>query len=225
MIDWFPPAGVAEPDRGLARWHGFVNLRRLARQIDGRDPSTVSHSERVADLAARLAVECGWSSRRAEQLHEAGRVHDVGKVVVPESILLAEGPLRPEEYELVKVHAPVGADVAGTVLSRAQVSWIRHHHERWDGRGYPDGLAAEEIPDGAAILGVADAWDAMTHRPWVGPPLCEDDALAECVREAGHQFAPWAVEALPAALDGSPTRERVPGLPGVPRLRLVTAVA
>jgi HD-GYP domain-containing protein (c-di-GMP phosphodiesterase class II) len=149
----------------------------------------------------------------------------VGKVVVPESILLATGRLRPDEYELVKAHAPVGADVAGTVLSRAQVSWIRHHHERWDGRGYPDGLAAEEIPDGASILAVADAWDAMTHRRWMGPPLTEEEALAECAREAGHQFAPWVVEAVPAALDGSPTRERGPDLPGVPRLRLVTAVA
>jgi HD-GYP domain-containing protein (c-di-GMP phosphodiesterase class II) len=196
MIDWFPPAGVAEPDRGLARWHGFVNLRRLARQIDGRDPSTVSHSERVADLAARLAVECGWSSRRAEQLHEAGRVHDVGKVVVPESILLTEGPLRPEEYELVKVHAPVGADVAGTVLSRAQVSWIRHHHERWDGRGYPDKTAGEAIPLLARVVAVADSFDAMTTERPYRDARQPDAAVAELRRVAGTQLDPAAVEAF-----------------------------
>ena len=70
---------------------------------------------------------------------------------------------------------------------------MRHHHERWDGRGYPDGVAGEDIPDGAAILCLADSWDAMRRRAWIGQPLSVDDAMEECWRESGHQFAPWAV--------------------------------
>ena len=75
---------------------------------------------------------------------------------------------------------------------------MRHHHERWDGRGYPDGVAGEDIPDGAAILCLADSWDAMRRRAWIGQPLSVADAMEECWRESGHQFAPWAVHALEA---------------------------
>jgi HD-GYP domain-containing protein (c-di-GMP phosphodiesterase class II) len=221
MIDWFPPH-TADPARGLARWQSLVALRRAARDIDSLDPSTVGHSERVADIAADIAVELGWIRHRVDELREAGIVHDVGKSCVPESILLTPGALTPAEFEIVKAHAGVGADAAAEVLSRRQAAWIRHHHERWDGRGYPDRLGAEEIPDGAAILCLADSWDAMTHRSWSGEALTHDQALAECRSEAGRQFAPWAVAALErvmaarAAARGS--RPRPPAM-----LRLVPA--
>lgn len=221
MIDWFPTSLTADPASGLARWQGLIALRRTARAIDSLDPSTVGHSERVADIAAEMAGELGWIRRRIEDLHEAGVVHDVGKASVPESVLLTPGTLTPTEFEIVKAHASVGADAVAHVLSRRQVGWIRHHHERWDGRGYPDRLSEEEIPDGAAILCLADSWDAMTHRSWSGDPLTREEALEECRNESGRQFAPWAVAALERVMKARATR-RVSARPS-PRLRLVSA--
>lgn len=196
MIDWFPTASAADPRHDLVIWQGAVTMRRVARAIDGRDPATAGHSDRVAELAARLAREVGWGRRSAARMHEAGVIHDIGKVCLPAAILLTPGTLTADEYEIVKTHAAIGAQIAATVLSRRQVGWIRHHHERWDGRGYPDRLAGEEIPEGAAILSLADAWDAMTSRSWSRPALSVHEALEECAGEAGRQFAPWAVEAL-----------------------------
>jgi HD-GYP domain-containing protein (c-di-GMP phosphodiesterase class II) len=199
MIDWFPTAPgdtSSSPESDLLRWQGFVHLRAIARGIDSLDPTTAGHSERVAELAARLAVELGWSGSRVRRLREAALVHDVGKIAVPEQVLLTPGGLTFEQYEIVKGHAAAGAGLVASVLAERQVSWVRHHHERWDGRGYPDGVAGEDIPDGAAILCVADSWDAMRRRAWIGQPLTIDEAIDECSRESGHQFAPWAVEAL-----------------------------
>ena len=201
MIDWFPPSATDNPARSLARWHGIVSLRRAARAIDALESSTEGHSERVADLAARIAREVGWSLRRSEELREAGRVHDIGKACIPQGILQTPGPLSPEEYEVVKDHAALGADAVEAVLLPRQVHWIRHHHERWDGRGYPSGLAGEEIDDGALILAMADAWDAMTHRSWAGAALTPAVALEECRRESGRQFAGWAVASLERVLE------------------------
>jgi len=221
MIDWFPTSLTADPAKGLARWHGLISLRRTARAIDSLDPSTVGHSERVAGIAAEMAEELGWIRRRIEDLHEAGVVHDVGKSCVPESVLLTPGALTPTEFEIVKAHAAVGAEACADVLSRRQVGWIRHHHERWDGRGYPDRLLGDELPEGAAILCLADSWDAMTHRSWSGAALGREEALEECRAESGHQFAPWAVAALERVMEVRATR-RMPSRTS-PRLRLVSA--
>ena len=206
MIDWFPPTSSTDPATGLARWQGAMHLRRVSRSLDARDTATLGHSERVAELAGEVAAELGWTAQGVADLREAGHVHDVGKVCVPESILMTPGRLTPAEYEIVKVHSAVGAQMAAAVLGRHQVSWIRHHHERWDGRGYPDRLATEEIPEGAAVMAVADSWDAMRHRSWTGRALSPDEALEECRRESGHQFAPWVVAALERALAGRPER-------------------
>jgi HD-GYP domain-containing protein (c-di-GMP phosphodiesterase class II) len=145
----------------------------------------------------------------------------VGKVCIPESVLLAPGPLTPGEYEVVKTHAALGAQVVATVLASRQVSWVRHHHERWDGRGYPDGLYEEEIPEGSAILAVADAWDAMTHRAWAGEALTEPEAIDECRCESGAQFAPWAVDALERVVGGLPPE--LAGVRAIAPLQLIPA--
>jgi putative nucleotidyltransferase with HDIG domain len=207
MIDWFPTPpgdGSSSAQLDLLRWQGFVQLRALGRRIDALDPTTSGHSERVALLAARLAVELGWSGVRVRQLREAALVHDVGKAAVPQEVLLTPGGLSFEQYEIVKAHAAIGAEIVASVLSPRQASWVRHHHERWDGRGYPDGIAGEEIPAGAAVLAVADAWDAMRRRAWTGRPLGVAEAMEECRRESGGQFAPWAVEALEAVVSVEP---------------------
>jgi putative nucleotidyltransferase with HDIG domain len=206
MIDWFPtPSGVAtrSPEQDLLRWQGMGHLRAIARAVDDLDPTTAGHSERAAELVARIALELGWAGARVASLREAALVHDIGKISVPEQVLLTPGGLTFEQYEVVKQHAAVGARIVAPFLSPRQVSWVRHHHERWDGRGYPDGVAGEDIPDGAAILCVADSWDAMRRRAWIGQPLSVAQALDECCREAGHQFAPWAVRALEAVISSA----------------------
>jgi HD-GYP domain-containing protein (c-di-GMP phosphodiesterase class II) len=116
-------------------------------------------------------------------------VHDVGKLAISGAVLLQAGPLTEEEYAGLKAHAAIGAEIVSEVFAEDQVAWVRHH-ERWNGHGYPDGLGAGELSDGAAILAIADAWDAMTSaRPYriAGSPA---EALAECRRERGAQFRP-----------------------------------
>ena len=180
----------------LERMGTLSGMRALARAIDAKDPSTRSHSERVSRTVERLALAAGWSPQQAALLREAALVHDVGKIGVPDAILLKPTNLTRDEYDLVKRHAALGADIAAEVLSPDQVGWIRHHHERWDGGGYPDGISGEEIPHGARLLAVADAWDAMTSaRPYQGARSVRD-ALRECIASAGTHLCPATVEAL-----------------------------
>jgi diguanylate cyclase (GGDEF)-like protein len=190
---------------GARRQQALQSIRMLARAVDAKDSFTRRHSERVADMAARIAARLGWSPERIELLHGTGLVHDVGKLAIPDHILTRPGPLTAEEYEQLKTHAAIGAEIVSEAFDAEQVAWVRGHHERWDGGGYPDGLAGGQITEGAAILALADAWDAMTSaRPYrsAGRP---EDAVDECLAERGRQFAPWAVDALLAlrAAEGS----------------------
>lgn len=166
----------------------LAGLRALARAIDAKDPMTRQHSDRVAQLAAATAGRLGWSEQRVQLLREAGLVHDVGKIGIPDAILLKPGRLDADEYAQVKQHAPLGANIVEGVLSDEQVEWVRWHHERPDGCGYPDGLTDPDIPAGAAIIALADSWDVMTvSRPY-SPPKPRDAALRECLELAGRQF-------------------------------------
>lgn len=174
----------------------LMGLRALARAIDAKDPATRHHSERVATLAVKLARAAGWPAERAAQLSEAALVHDVGKVGVPDELLQRLEPLTASERDRLREHAELSARIAEGVLTPEQVSWIRIHHERPDGAGYPRGLSEHEIPEGAALLAVADAWDVMTS----GRPYSEaksvDRAVAECARLVSRQFTQAAVGAL-----------------------------
>ena len=180
----------------VERYQTMASVRALARAIDSKDVSTHSHSERVASLAEHLALELGWTAKRARQLHAAGLLHDVGKIGISDTILSKTSPLTPDEQVELKRHAPLGGYIAAEVLEAEQVIWIRGHHERWDGGGYPDRLARQEIADGAQLLALADAWDAMTEPRAYKLSSTRAEALAECARERGHQFAPAAVDAL-----------------------------
>lgn len=180
----------------LQRSSALAGLRALARATDAKDPLTGKHSERVAELVGRLALKAGWSPERARLLADAALVHDVGKVGIPERLLRKLEPLNEAEWEQVRLHAELSARIVSDVLSPEQVEWIRTHHERPDGLGYPHGLRAEQIPEGGALLAVADAWDAMTvSRPY-GAPKSVDEALAECIGLVSRQFTGTAVEAL-----------------------------
>ncbi|MGZ4275179.1 MAG: HD-GYP domain-containing protein [Solirubrobacteraceae bacterium] len=181
-----------------------MGVKALARAIDAKDPATSQHSERVARLAVRLATELGWEPERVALLCEAALVHDVGKLGVSDAILLKPALLTAEEHEEMRTHAQLGAEIAGEVLEPEQVAWVRHHHERPDGRGYPDGLIAEEIPQGAALIALADSVDVMvSDRPY-SRPKSWPDAIAECRALAGRQFDPAAVDALVAVAATGP---------------------
>lgn len=178
-----------------------ASVYALSRAVDIKDPSTHGHSRRVADLAGHLARTLGWTPGRVRLLREAGLLYDVGKSHIPDAILLKSEALTPQEYDLMRTHAARGAQLVEGILTDDQVRWIRHHHERWDGRGYPDGLAGAQIPDGARILAAADSWDVMTTGRPYKTALTSAEALAECRRLAGSQFCPEVVAALGTVLD------------------------
>jgi diguanylate cyclase (GGDEF)-like protein len=180
----------------LLRNKALAGIRSLARAIDAKDHSTLLHSERVASLAARLAEALGWSPLQVAALRETALIHDVGKIGVPLEVLLKPGALTPGEYDLVKSHALLGAVISADVLSDQQTAWLRGHHERWDGGGYPDGLAGGSIPQGAQLLGVADCWDVMTSQRSYSDAMTATEAIAECQRAAGTQLSPEIVDIL-----------------------------
>jgi diguanylate cyclase (GGDEF)-like protein/putative nucleotidyltransferase with HDIG domain len=182
----------------LQRSQALTGIRALARAIDARDPSTHEHSERVAKLAARLAEERGWPADRVALLHEAALVHDVGKIGIPDAILLKPSRLTPEEYEVIKGHAELSARMVEEILGAEQVDWILSHHERPDGGGYPRGLVGEALTEGAGLLAAADAFDVMVSARPYSPGRSVDEALAECHELLGRQFTPAAVAALDA---------------------------
>jgi diguanylate cyclase (GGDEF)-like protein/PAS domain S-box-containing protein len=180
----------------LQRLQALQSIRVLARAVDAKDSSTRQHSERVAELAVAIGAALGWEGEALVRLREAGLVHDVGKIGVPDRILFKPGRLTREEYEEIKQHARIGAEMVVDVLTPEQVDWVRGHHERWDGSGYPGGIKGEQIPLGARILALADSWDVMTSvRPY-HEPLSTEEALAECRRCAGGQFSAEVVDAL-----------------------------
>jgi diguanylate cyclase (GGDEF)-like protein/putative nucleotidyltransferase with HDIG domain len=182
----------------LQRSQALTGIRALARAIDARDPSTHEHSERVAKLTARLAEERGWPADRVALLHEAALVHDVGKIGIPDAILLKPSRLTPQEYEVIKGHAELSARMVEEILSPEQVDWILSHHERPDGGGYPRGLAGDALTEGAALLAAADAFDVMVSARPYSPGRSIAEALAECHELLGRQFTPAAVAALDA---------------------------
>jgi diguanylate cyclase (GGDEF)-like protein len=181
-----------------ARNQTLGGIRALARAVDAKDHSTQLHSERVANLSKRLAAALGWPARRAVALHETALIHDVGKLALPNALLFTPRRLTAAEYETVKTHASLGAQIAGEVLSREQLRWLRGHHERVDGDGYPDGLAGDAIPDGARVLALADSWDVMTSERPYSRAMRPREALEECRRCTGSQFFVEPVEILVA---------------------------
>jgi diguanylate cyclase (GGDEF)-like protein/putative nucleotidyltransferase with HDIG domain len=185
----------------------------LARAVDARMAVPVEHSSRVAEYAAGIAEQLGWTGRDLEDLRIAAMLHDVGKVPVPDHILQKPGPLDPAEYEEVKKHAATGAEMVSRVDGVAAVSpWIRHSHENYDGSGYPDGLRGEEIPLASRILLVADAFDAMTSDRPYRAALSFEAALDQLRRNAGRQFDPRCVEAFEVYLanrEGVVTAEKI----------------
>jgi response regulator RpfG family c-di-GMP phosphodiesterase len=174
-------------------------LRRLALAAEYRDDNTREHTERVAALAARLAKRLGLSELAITHIRHAAPLHDVGKIAIPDSILLKPGRLAPEEFEVVKTHAEAGARVladADSELLETAESIARSHHERWDGTGYPDALAGDDIPLVGRLVHVADVFDVLVHERPYKDAFSVEDAGAEITGGAGTQFDPEVVEAF-----------------------------
>ena len=188
--------GAVRDGRRDERMRTLSTIRALARAVDAKDPSTLRHSERVASLAVRIAGQLGWPATKLSELGEAALVHDVGKIGVPDALLFKPGPLTGDEYEVVKQHARLGARIVEGVLDDEQARWVLHHHEAYDGRGYPDGLAGEEIEEGAQIIAISDAYDSMVSTRPYRSARSQGEALSEFIQEAGRQFAPRLVEVL-----------------------------
>jgi HD-GYP domain-containing protein (c-di-GMP phosphodiesterase class II) len=179
----------------------------FVRAIDARDPYTARHSEKVAAYAVQLARALGLPAADCERIHLAGLLHDVGKVGLERSVLHKPGKLSDAEWELVRAHPALSAHIIGGVTRFASfLPGVREHHERIDGKGYPDGLAGEEISVDARILAIADAYDAMTSDRSYRTALSHAEAVARLVDGAGTQFDPafvatFAALALEAADD------------------------
>lgn len=182
-----------------AEWPGAApllhNVAALLRTVHAKDRYTYTHSERVARHAAELAHAAGMDDGEVKKLRLAAFLHDVGKIAVSRQLLNKPEPLTPEEWEVIKRHPAVGAEIVGQIKGLEEiVPLVLHHHERWDGNGYPAGLTGEAIPLGARIIALADAFDAMTtHRPYQ-PAKTGSEALRELRREAGRQFDPHLAE-------------------------------
>ncbi len=181
----------------LLRERSTAAMESLAATVDARDAYTAGHSRRVEELALAIGEELGLSAAELELLGYAALFHDIGKLAVPDSVLLKETALTEDEWTLVQRHAEVGAEIIGRLgfLDDA-VPTIRHHHEHYDGTGYPDGIAGEEIPLGARIVHVADAVDSMLSTRVYRPARPLADALAELRRGTGTQFCPRCAAAL-----------------------------
>lgn len=180
----------------------LASIQSLAELLEVKDPYTHGHSVRVSRHSARIARELGCDEDFVGQIELGGTVHDIGKIGVRESVLNKPGALTDEEYQHIMTHPLVGWRILSPLLSDHPVALnvVRHHHERWDGRGLPDGLAGEQIPFEARIAAVADTFDAMTSRRPYRPGASADAALGELKRCSGTQFDPRAVEAFAALL-------------------------
>jgi putative two-component system response regulator len=164
-------------------------LLTIARAVESRDAYTVHHAERVGKYAGQLAEAHGLDAEDISIVYRGGVLHDVGKIGIRDAILLKPGPLTPDEFTTMKGHSVEGERICSPLRSTEHyVPIVRHHHERWDGTGYPDGLSGDSIPIGARIVAVADAWDAMvTDRPYrVGLP--REEAMRRLREGGGGQW-------------------------------------
>jgi HD-GYP domain-containing protein (c-di-GMP phosphodiesterase class II) len=170
-------------------------VEALAHAIEARDPSTRGHAARVTVLAEEVAVRLGWGRERLATLRLGALLHDVGKLAVSSRVLRKPGPLTDAELRLIRIHPLAGARLIGrSPVARPAVPYVLYHHERWDGEGYPTGLAGRGIPLEARVLAIADAFDAMTSTRPYRLAVRPEEALAEVDRCAGTQFDPEVAE-------------------------------
>jgi putative nucleotidyltransferase with HDIG domain len=172
-------------------------VQSLAEALEARDPYTRRHSEFVAKYSVIIARSMGLSAEVVETIRQAALLHDIGKIGIRESIFLKEGPLTPDERAIMETHSTISAQILSPLKFLAEIiPVVRHHHERYDGKGYPDGLEGQDIPSGSRIIAVADTFEAMTaDRPY-RKALPVSAALGELKRVSGTQLDPKVVAAF-----------------------------
>lgn len=175
----------------------FGTIGAICEALDEKDKYTIGHSRRVTSYALLLGFELGLNKMQLQKLQLAGLLHDIGKIGTPEYILNKPGKLTDEEFEVIRKHPDRGANIISNLKQLGDViDWVRAHHERYDGRGYPSKMAGDEIPMGAAILAVADTYDAMTSDRSYRKGLPHEVALNEIKKCTGTQFNPGVAEAF-----------------------------
>ena len=172
-------------------------ITALAYALEAKDKYTSGHSQRVAEISVAIAEELGLSQHSTERIRQAGLIHDIGKIGVRESVLNKPGHLTDEEFQHVKYHCEMGEHILAPIVEDEEIlRVVRHHHERYDGTGYPNRLSGEQIPLGARILAVADTYDAMTSvRPY-REAMSTEKACTEIERGKGTQFDPEVADAF-----------------------------
>lgn len=181
-------------------------IQAMAAAVEARDPYTEKHSKRMAEYAMATARELGLSIYYSEIVRYATILHDIGKIGVSDQILSKNGPLNEKEWDEIKKHSIIGAEILTQINSFSEPSkLIYHHHERYNGGGYPNGLKGEEIPLGSRIIAVVDAYDAMISRRPYREAMSREEAIAELKKNAGKQFDKKVVEAFLKVLDRNAT--------------------
>lgn len=185
----------------------YQTIRALAQALEQRDSYTSGHSERVTDYALKIAAALGVNEHDLELIRQAGLLHDIGKIGVRDAVLLKPGRLTPPERQHIEQHPIIGDNILHPItFLREALNIVLHHHEHWDGSGYPFGLAGEEIPLVARIIAVADTYDAMTSRRPYRDAMSHEEAVAEIRRMSGKQFDPAVVAAFEASIGSNPPR-------------------
>ena len=177
-------------------------MRTLANTIDAKDPYTNGHSLRVAKYSKEIAKRAGLNKAKQKEIYQMALLHDIGKIGVPDEIINKNSRLTDAEYAQIRKHPAIGSDILKTIEEIPDIMiGARWHHERYDGRGYPDGLAGEEIPECARIIGVADAYDAMTSNRSYRNILSQEVVRGEIEKGMGTQFDPFFAEIMLGMID------------------------
>jgi diguanylate cyclase (GGDEF)-like protein len=198
-----PRPSAEQLTRLAARKARLRAAEQLIRVVDAKDTYTGVHSQSVARLAEGIARQLRLEAEVVEQVRLAGLLHDLGKIGIPDDILRKPGPLSAQERAIVEAHSTLGHDLLDGLELAPVDAWILHHHEHWDGTGYPMGLSREAIPLGSRIILVADAFDALVSERSYRPSVSVEQACVELRRMAGHQFDPAVVVALESFIEAS----------------------
>jgi putative nucleotidyltransferase with HDIG domain len=179
-------------------WHYYHDIIEcLIGALEAKDSYTSGHSERVAHMAYNIGKKYGMNKKKLQQLHLAGHLHDIGKIGIPDNILNKPGKLQPSEYEIIKTHSKVGYDILNKSKKLKEIATIvLYHHERWDGKGYPNGLKGEEIPLSSRIIALSDSIDAMITKRTYKKSLSWEECIDEVIANKGIQFDPHLVDIL-----------------------------
>ena len=190
-------------------------MKTLANTIDAKDKYTNGHSIRVATYSQEIAKRCGKSKSEQKLIFHMGLLHDIGKIGIPDNIINKDTRLTDDEYNAIRQHPGIGSDILKTIEEIPEIMvGARWHHERYDGKGYPDGLKGEEIPEYARIIGVADAYDAMTSKRSYREILGQDVVRSEIEKGKGTQFDPYFADIMIQMIDEDiryTMREKFPG--------------